>query len=487
MTCIENRKHDETLEPIEVFMGRKKLRCHVKSDPVPFDVKTENHALRTAFENGSQPFGYAPAGLGEYGYVPLMRNITYGMIYEYHYYDAEEEEEKEEKKKEEEEEEEEPNHITPLMTIKVEDEYVMRVDINRGEDLTISIPRGYLFLNDHLFYDQKKIQKVILPDTIRNLGGYCFMHSSVEYVEGLENTSIEVIPAYCFSRSAIRSLHLPPTVKQIHLDAFAGCMDLTAVEGLAETQVDTLADDCFRYCPKLTAIELPPCLRAINDNAFMYTPLRELTLPEKLEYLESWCIPDSIKKLTIPDSLTYIGEYNFTALSELWCTPASLEVALQGSNHTPIDMEICCTLKDGRVFRFSPLPLNEKQRQILPNILVYEGRKSLTSWLKDLCLSKDLLVRIPLLARLAQDILHGEEKELVEKTVKPHAGKVAKQAYLLRNRKDALLLLENYPFTQKMLDSLLQMANERGDASFAAVVLEKKNKGTEGKPSSFRL
>ena len=35
------------------------------------------HALRTAFESGSQPFGYAPAGLGEYGYVPPMRNITY--------------------------------------------------------------------------------------------------------------------------------------------------------------------------------------------------------------------------------------------------------------------------------------------------------------------------------------------------------------------------------------------------------------------------
>ena len=31
-------------------------------------------------EGGQKPFGYAPAGLGEYGYVPPMRNITYAFL-----------------------------------------------------------------------------------------------------------------------------------------------------------------------------------------------------------------------------------------------------------------------------------------------------------------------------------------------------------------------------------------------------------------------
>ena len=45
-------------------------------------ISPEYHALRTAFESDSQPFGYAPAGLGEYGYVPPMRNITYLIVSE---------------------------------------------------------------------------------------------------------------------------------------------------------------------------------------------------------------------------------------------------------------------------------------------------------------------------------------------------------------------------------------------------------------------
>eukprot|EP00970_Alexandrium_tamarense_P015664 scaffold5368_cov206-Alexandrium_tamarense.AAC.6 len=130
----------------------------------------------------------------------------------------------------------------------------------------------------------------------------------VEFCEGLQTIG-EMAFRSCTS---LRSIHIPSTVEDISLEAFAYCTSLTEVElckGLG-----TIEDSAFRYCLSLSRISIPSTIRDIPDRAFTgCSNLTEVELREGLrtigEYAFACC--KSLAHITIPSTVTEIGNEAF--------------------------------------------------------------------------------------------------------------------------------------------------------------------------------
>ena len=121
------------------------------------------------------------------------------------------------------------------------------------------------------FAFNQTIQTVNLPDSIKNIGLYSFVSST------------------------LKELTLPSSLTSIGIAAFTECSGLTSIalpEGLT-----SIGESAFHRCSNLTSISLPSSLTSIGNYAFYYC--------------------ESLTSITLPSSLTSIGYRAFGGCSAL--------------------------------------------------------------------------------------------------------------------------------------------------------------------------
>ncbi len=94
-----------------------------------------------------------------------------------------------------------------------------------------------------MFADLKKIKKIILPDSVEEIGEGAF--------------------AGCAS---LKEITLPNSVKKIDLDAFAGCESLEEI--IIPNSMKEIGRFAFRYCIGLEKITIPNSVKEIGEGAF---------------------------------------------------------------------------------------------------------------------------------------------------------------------------------------------------------------------------
>ncbi|MBR4072226.1 MAG: leucine-rich repeat protein [Clostridia bacterium] len=104
---------------------------------------------------------------------------------------------------------------------------------------------------------------------------------------------------------------MPETVEFIPQMTFQGCENLTSV--VMSPLVTEIAYATFDNCPNLTSVDLPAELQTISNYAFSdCTALQSIELPSKLALIDYKAFYNTaLKGITIPGSVTYIGEYSF--------------------------------------------------------------------------------------------------------------------------------------------------------------------------------
>ncbi len=118
----------------------------------------------------------------------------------------------------------------------------------------------------------------------------------------------------------LRNAVISNSVKTIGHSAFLWAGNNSDSDALTITMganVDSIAACAFQNCNKLTSIELPKGLKAIPDNCFYGTPLRDVVIPASVMSVgnEAFCWNDSLKSVTIEDSdkpITLIDSYYST-------------------------------------------------------------------------------------------------------------------------------------------------------------------------------
>ena len=102
-------------------------------------------------------------------------------------------------------------------------------------------------------------------------------------------------------------------------------VDLSNVEGLT-----TIEENAFKWCQKLSHIELPNTVTTIGKEAFLScSGLKSLTLPDSVTRIEdsAFQLCTNIENFELPDSITFIGELAFYVCASLTSIklPSNLE------------------------------------------------------------------------------------------------------------------------------------------------------------------
>ncbi len=153
----------------------------------------------------------------------------------------------------------------------------------------ITIPDTALVLKDYLFYGNKSLTEINLPDSIMEIG------------EG------------CFFATGIKSIVVPKNLKKIKIGTFGTCENLTDVvlpEGLTEIGIES-----FGNCKKLVNINIPDSVQKIGSGAFRdCLSLKSIVIPDGVTKIEERTFVNcpSLASITIPASVTKIEAEAFT-------------------------------------------------------------------------------------------------------------------------------------------------------------------------------
>ena len=152
-----------------------------------------------------------------------------------------------------------------------------------GEEIVL--PEGLTDMGMGVFYYCTP-KSVYLPSTLSSVGDGFMAGCGGEYIVSPEHELIRSTDGiiisqngtvfYAFPYDRTGTYTLPKTVTKIFGGAFYGCQ-LSKV--IVPENVTIIADRAFLHCADMTSIVLPRGLKEIGSRAFVYTGLKEITIP----------------------------------------------------------------------------------------------------------------------------------------------------------------------------------------------------------------
>ena len=168
------------------------------------------------------------------------------------------------------------------------------------------------------------IDKVVLPPTLKKIGGYAFQRTSLTSVNIPDN--VETIKECAFSNARqLQEVHLPDSLTSLGASAFESCRSLRTVK--IPTKLKVIPPETFDGCKSLQSVELHDSITGFGNESFAGCDLREITLPKSITWVgqRAFTGNTNLNKVTFNEGLIYIGEYAFqnTAIDTLNC-PSTL-------------------------------------------------------------------------------------------------------------------------------------------------------------------
>lgn len=188
-----------------------------------------------------------------------------------------------------------------------------------------TIPDTVTTIEPYSFQNGKTLKKLIIPNSVSNIGGVAFeSNTGIEIVEFEEGSTIEKINDRVFlGCSSLKSINLPSTITEIGGYAFSGCKSLT--DFTLPENLKILGGAALNGCSSLENIEIPETLTSISASAFKGCALiNEIVIPASVTTIEAQAFSGltSLEKVTFEEGsqLTAIKDYAFsgcTALKEI--------------------------------------------------------------------------------------------------------------------------------------------------------------------------
>ena len=160
---------------------------------------------------------------------------------------------------------------------------------------SITIPSSVISIGDYAFYYCSNLTSITIPNSVTSIGYSSF--------EGCKNLTAITIPdsvtsieAWAFNNcSNLTSITLSKNVTKINMSAFENCSNLTSIK--IPNSVTRIGNSAFENCSNLISITIPDSVTSIGNSAF-----------ENCSNLTS---------ITIPDSVTSIGSIAFSGCTSL--------------------------------------------------------------------------------------------------------------------------------------------------------------------------
>ena len=222
----------------------------------------------------------------------------------------------------------------------------------------ITLPESLITIEDYAFSDCSLLTAITLPKRLNSVGCYAFKscHSLTSVTWNVKNhldsyssyntpfcdissqitsfilgDSVQNIPAYlCCKMDKLTSVTIPNSVTSIGRYAFSGCTSLTSIA--IPCNVTNVAQTSFDDCSSLLSVAWNAKI-SIDYNKSPFdsskSTLKSITFGDSVKYIPEYICAylDSLKYVTIGNSITSIGEDAFDDCSSLTKTNYAGDIA----------------------------------------------------------------------------------------------------------------------------------------------------------------
>ena len=135
----------------------------------------------------------------------------------------------------------------------------------------VNMPKSLEYLGGGAFYNCISLKKISLPDTLTYMGGETFYNAtSLEYVK-LSRNLTEIRGNTFENCYSLKEITIPDKVTRIGGHAFYGNHNLEKVTLTKNSRLTEIGSSAFRQCYKLKNIKIP-IHTTVNDRAFKESP-----------------------------------------------------------------------------------------------------------------------------------------------------------------------------------------------------------------------
>lgn len=201
----------------------------------------------------------------------------------------------------------------------------------------ITVPEGTESIGEAAFCACGALKKVILPDSVKEIGDALFAGSGVEDVTlgngitelsvqmfwGCRNlktvvipTSVTKIASSAFQSSGLEVIQIPASVVTIEDSAF---YETKLKEVYIPDSVTSLGRWAFCSCKELNSVVIGNQLAYIDERAFAYSPIKDLTIGTNVKTIGKYSFEgnEAIEALIIPNNVTSIEYRAFSGNTNL--------------------------------------------------------------------------------------------------------------------------------------------------------------------------
>ena len=171
---------------------------------------------------------------------------------------------------------------------------------------SVTIPYSVTSIGEWAFWKCSSLTSVNIPNSVTSIGVGAFSDCSSLTSVTIPNSVTSIGNSAFYDCSALTSVTIPNSVTSIGNYAFSGCSSLTSVN--IPHSVTSIGDGAFSDCLNLGTIDVNHDNTAFcSKNGILYN--KGMT--------ELLCCPGKMTSVTIPTSVTSIGNYAFDGCSAL--------------------------------------------------------------------------------------------------------------------------------------------------------------------------